>query len=579
MRLWTTLTNSIPTRLGMLPAMAALTIAAGLPLARPVAAQEQPAAEGGSTPAAGQVTDPVVTVTVGSINQLTQDLNYLSGAIGQPQLGGMFAMMAGSVTQGIDTNEPVGVIVPLVQGAPEPIALLPTSDIKTVLKRLEAQTGPADELDDGTLVLPVGANTVYIRQMDDWAVLARTREVLDAAPNDPPASLGEMGRQYDLAIKLDMQQVPASIRDGLIAQIRQGFDQAMSQQGEPDESAREMAEQSFRQLEQVISQTDDLLVGFDIDSQNKRIVVDTSFTAVPGSDLASVYQGQISIPSAFSSVIREDAAAYIHFASSISPETVEQARGSLESSMAMLRQVVQQTDELSNQEEKDVIEVCDGLFDLVIESYAKGKVDAGALLLASEDQLQFAMGAFVSDGEEAAKILKDVAEKVEGRQDAPTFEFDRDTYKGVTLHLVEADVPEDEEEARKVIGETLRVHVGTGDEAIYLAVGDSSLNLMMELIDKAYSGNAESTNILMQAEFNLMPVLQYTQSVAKNEAATAMLDALARANDPGKVQITSQSIENGQSSRFMIGDGLLQAIGAAYREAEAKKRQNAQGNF
>ena len=106
--------------------------------------------------------EPVVVVTVGSINKLMQDVNYVSGLVGQPQAGGIFALMAGTFTQGVDTTQPIAITVPLVNGMPQPLALIPTADVKTVLTRLEAQTGPVDELKDGTLVIAVGVNTVYI---------------------------------------------------------------------------------------------------------------------------------------------------------------------------------------------------------------------------------------------------------------------------------------------------------------------------------------------------------------------------------------------------------------------------------
>ena len=70
--------------------------------------------------------EPVVVVTVGSINKLMQDVNYVSGLVGQPQAGGIFALMAGTFTQGVDTTQPIAITVPLVNGMPQPLALIPT---------------------------------------------------------------------------------------------------------------------------------------------------------------------------------------------------------------------------------------------------------------------------------------------------------------------------------------------------------------------------------------------------------------------------------------------------------------------
>jgi len=79
-------------------------------------------------------TDPILVLTVASLNKLMQDVNYISGVMGQPQAGGMFTMMAGSFTQGLDTSRPIGILVPMVDGSPEPIGVLPTDDVESMLK-------------------------------------------------------------------------------------------------------------------------------------------------------------------------------------------------------------------------------------------------------------------------------------------------------------------------------------------------------------------------------------------------------------------------------------------------------------
>lgn len=546
-----------------------------------VSAQDNPPAVQGDSAAVPAATEPVVIVTVGSINQLTQDLNYLSGAVGQPQFGGIFAMMAGNFAQGIDTTQPVGVLVPLIDGAPEPIAVIPTADVKAVLKRLEDKMGgPADELDDGTLVVAIGANTVFIRQVGNWAVLARNRNVLDHAPVDPSTLIAQMGEDYDFAVRLDMQELPDHVREGMIAPLRQGFEQAMSRQsGQDGASPREYANESMDQLEQMIQQTDELMLGLDIDSKGKRIVMDVSFSAVPGTKLANTFAGQQPIPSAYSMVVREDAAGYYHAATSISAETAQDARAGIDSMLKMLSEAVQKSDKLNDADAKDVTEVVNRIAELVVASYEEGKFDAGALLLTDADSLKFVMGGFVADGGEAAAILKDIASKVEGRGDAPKFEFNRETYQGVNLHVIEADVPAKDDELRKVFGDTVRVHVGTAEKSVYAALGDQSLPLMKKMIDEAATPAAAADADLVRFEVNLMPILQYAQSVEANDDIAAMIDALSRADDAGTLRASTQSTGPGQMTRVVIGDGLLRAVGGAIRHAQAKAMQQNNGQF
>jgi hypothetical protein len=306
-------------------------------------------------------------------------------------------------------------------------------------------------------------------------------------------------------------------------------------------------------------------------------LIDASFTAIPGSELATIYGGQKPIASSYSMVIRDDAAAYFHAASSIGPEVVEQAQASIENSLKMAGQALGQVDQLSESDVEEVTDVIRRISDLVMKSYEEGKFDAGGVLLTDESSMQFALGTFLADGSEAATIVKDIARKLEGRGDAPRFEFDRDTYKGVVLHLVETDIPEKADELRKIFGETVRVHLGTGEKSLYVALGDASIPLMMEMIDGAAKQTSPAGDALATFELNLMPILEFAQSIESNDSILAMIDSLSRASDLGTLRIVSNSIDNGQSTRIIMKDGMMRAIGGAIRQAQMKKMQ--EGNF
>ena len=68
-------------------------------------------------------------------------------------------------------------------------------------------------------MIAVGVNTIYIKQQGDWAILAPDRDVLNLAPSDPASIFGDEADQYDMSVKLKMQQVPAPIRGMITAQM------------------------------------------------------------------------------------------------------------------------------------------------------------------------------------------------------------------------------------------------------------------------------------------------------------------------------------------------------------------------
>ena len=555
--------------------MAAAALIALLPTN--LLAQEKLQRGGGSAPVLGPGNEPVLVVTVGSINKLMEDVNYITGIAGQAGAGGMFQMMAATFTNGIDKTQPIGIIVPMVNGMPDPIAVIPTSDIKSVLKRLEAQTGPVDELDDGTLVIAVNANTVYIRQVGNWAIAGRTRDILSMAPADPTQLFTGMGNNYDLAFRLRVQQIPEDTRGMLTAQMRQGFEQAMAQQGEDTEQVREMAENTIKQLEMILNESDELNFGINIDPVGKHVLMDFGFTALQGTKLAAVYGGQQAIPSKFASVIRDDAAAYLHAATSVSPDAAEMARSSIESSLSTLRGAIANDGKLNEQQQREVNDLIDRLAKVYLDSVSEGKMDMGGMLLANEDDFRFVFGGFVSDGNEVAQIVKDVAAKIEAEAggDAPRFKFDQGTYSGVTMHVVEADVPAREEEVQKVFGDVLRVHIGTGPKSVYIAAGKNSEALLKGLIDTGSDTGAAGRPV-SQFRLTLLPILKFARSVADdNEVIDAMIATLAGASDPGEITATGEALPLGTKSRITIGEGLIQAIG----QAAAQGRGRAPGQF
>jgi hypothetical protein len=542
----------------------ASAMALGLLLSAPSSWLPQASAQDSDTAS----NEPVLVVTLGSVNKLTQDINYVTGVAGQAQAGGMFGLLAGTFTQGLDTTRPIGVVVSMVDGMPQPLALLPTSDIKTVLSRLEAQTGPYDEEKDGTLRIIVGANVVHIQQKGDWAVMGTAKDVLALAPKDPSALFEGMGNKYDIAVRMKMQQIPAETRGMLTTQLKMGFEQAMALQNGPDaEASRETAENAIEQLEQLIEDTDQLQFGFNIDQAKQKITIGGSYTAVAGSKLATMYDGTKAIPSQFASVIREDAAAFLHQAALITPEAVKDTKASMETSLAAVRSALDSQDGLTDSQRDDINALVDRVIELSVDSASEGKSDLGALLLADEDGFKFVFGAFVADGNEVASIAKEVAAKVENEPGAPDFKFDIGKYNGVTMHLVEADIPDSQDEARRMFGDKLRVHIGTGKQSMYLAFGKDSDKLMKELIDSGQKKTAADRPVA-QMRMTMMPMLKYAQSIESNDALSAMIDALTRSPDGGEMSIVAESIKNGQKFSFDIGEGILQAIGAAVQQTQ-----------
>jgi len=544
---------------------------------RDVVAQERPQ-PGQTTPnARPESTDPVLVVTVASLNKLMQDVNYITGVMGQPQAGGMFTMMAGTFTQGIDTTRPIAVLVPMVDGSPEPIGVLPSNNIELVLKRLEPQTGPADKLDDGTLVIAAGPALVYIRQVGNWAVVARNRELIDLVPADPMSLMEGLGDNYDIGLRLNIQEIPLQLREMLVEQLSQGFEQAMARQQGGDLNSSKLSQMQLEQLNTLIREAEQLKFGLNINPNKRIISIDTEFTAAEGTSLAEMYAGTQPIASKFSAVLSGDAALRYHVASSVSPEAVRTTTESTAAIKEAVQNALAQQDELEDHQRAEIEEMLDGLIEIGVKTLQEGKMDAGVIGRADDQSFQIVGGSFVHDGNAVAAWVKELAAKLRDAGDAPQFNFDESQYNGVTMHSIVFDIPADQAELRRTFGEQAKIQLGTGPQAVYFALGQGSADAMQKLIDSADADRGDlSERPLGQARVKLLPILRLIQSIKPNDSLAAVIDSVALGGDNDYLSIVTHAIENGQSSNVEIGEGLIKAAGAAVREAQMQQMQQMQ---
>lgn len=540
--------------------------------------QSQPKRTGSGSAAAAKSSEPVLVVSIASLNKLMQDVNYITAAVGQPAAGGFFTMMAGGFAQGLDMSRPIGVIVSMVDGAPEPIAMIPTPDAESMLKRLEAQgqIGAIDRLDDGTLVIAAGPSLVYIRQAGPWAVVARQKDILELAPADPLALLQDLGDNYTLAARLNVQEIPADTREGLIAQLRQGFEQAMAQRGEEAKDLQAASEGSIKQIEQLIRESQELMFGWNINPEKRVVTIDSEFVASQGTEMAEMYRGQKVIPSQFANVINDENAMFYQAAASLSPKVIERTRESIGTAKQMVTKGISDSKDLDENQKAQLSELANALIDLTMQTVAEGKFDVGIQAIADDGQLEIAGGMFVSDGAQAAKLVKNLANKLKEVPDAPSFAFDQETYKGVALHTLSIDIPEAQSELREVYGEQAEIKIGTAPKAVYFALGEDSEQTMKAFIDNGSKNDDPGDRSLGQMQISLLPFLRFAQSIQSNDIVASMVDSLSQNAETDYVLLEADPIENGQSSSLEIGEGILKAIGAAAREVQMQKMKQMQ---
>ncbi len=534
-----------------------------------------------NAPGVAAATDPILVVTLASMNKLTADINYISGAVGQPQFGGLFGMMAGSFTQGLDTARPVAVLVPLINGTPQPIGLIPTTDVELMLKRLEGQTGPADKLDDGTLVVAAGNALIYVRQVGAWAVASNNRDALNFVPADPQTMLQGMGDNYDIGVRVNLGDMPLPLREMIAEQLqqqmKQGLEQALANQADVDEEAIAMSMKQVEQLKKTLLETDELMFGLNINPTKRMINVDTQWQAIEGTSLATQNNAQKSIPSAYSLVLNANSPVRYHSATSIPPATIEMFEQAVNTGMTGLSKTLDEQEQIPEDVKGEIEEMLQGLVNIAMKTMKEGKSDLGVVVVADDGVFRVAGGGFLYSGAAMAEWVQKLATKLQQIPDPPQFKFNESTYNGVAMHSITINIPADKTELISLLGPQAVIHLGTAQQAVYFGVGKDSTEMMKKLIDSAGADKGDlSERPLGQMRIRTLPLLRLAQSVKTNDMLTAMIDAVARSNEFDFINVTTKPIPNGQSSVIEIGEGLLSLVGAAIREGQKAQLQQLQ---
>src|SRR5581483_5433611 len=131
------------------------------------------------------------------------------------------------------------------------------------------------------------SNTAFIKEVTgpnqlSWVFAAADKEHLANLPADPLSVLGDLPKTYNVAGKIIVPNIPEKLRRMAIDEVKLGVERYFDSQGgrhgnEDREQARAMTAAQVANIEKLINESEELLIGIGIDEQAKRIVQDVSF--------------------------------------------------------------------------------------------------------------------------------------------------------------------------------------------------------------------------------------------------------------------------------------------------------------
>ena len=518
---------------------------------------------------AQQAAKPTVVVSLASWDKLLSDIEYISRAAGAAEVGGLVTLMAAQYTEGINTNKPAGMYLTFAGPQPTGVAFVPVSDFGAVVAKIEEAIGEPEDVGGGVMKIAL-QREIFFKEKGGWAFISDSAANLDSTPANPGESLGTLPEDYELAIQVNMQEIPPPLREMAISAMRDGFERGIEGaiDGDDADLQAELGERSIDSMVSFIQEADQITAGWGVDSDKGTTFLDVTVTAVEGSELSSQFALLDGNTTKFAGFMLPEAAARLNFTSKASEKEIKQVALMLEVMRNKAFEAIDGDDDLPDDKARATAkEILGSLIEVLDKTVATGKFDGGGCLVLDNGNLQLVAGGFVSDGNKVEKSLKQLVELGRSIENNPKFDlikFNVATHRGISLHTVDIPLPEGEDEARKVFGDAMSVVVGTSSEAVFVGLGNGCQELLKRVIDESA---ARGETVTSQATFDIAlgPVLEFAAAIEESPEVQMMADALSQVDGDDRISFTVTSVPRGAAYRFQVQAGVLQLIGQAVK--------------
>ena len=507
--------------------------------------------------------EPAVVISIAKFDEQLNDVNYLLTASGFAELKFMAKAMVQGYTKGLDGQRDAGVMLFLNEDSEQPdvLGFVPVEDIDEMLDVIST-FAEVDEGDDATTITTDAGQEIVLKERDGVAFFSNKSDMLIDLPEKPAKLLGDLPSKYNLSAKLFAQRIPQKMRDQVLEMIRQSSEDTFDNFDDDvqAEFQKKNLELQLQQMEMLFRDSDTVTLGMSANEESKALVMDIDFTAKPNTKLAErMAISQKAGESRFTGFLMEGSAFNHNGIYRVHPEDAEQYTTMLRDlQTAGLKELDQEGDmceEEFNQVKKSVGE----LVDVLNETLKEGLIDSGAVLMLEEGNINFAVGAQISDPRKLEGTIKELIVMAEEKLgDEIEVNLNSGSHKNITFHEIVLQIPDEEEEMRDALGDQITISVGIGTKEAYFGFGSNPVQWLKKAID----GKSETTN-MMQYNLNVAPIMNFAASMDGDPNIEAMAEALKEAGND-RVQMTSNLIENGVKIQFEMQDGILGLIKVGY---------------
>jgi hypothetical protein len=394
--------------------------------------------------------------------------------------------------EGLDRGRPLGMVLATDGLAVVPIAFVPVADGEKLLRSLEKLIGKPERLADGLWKIGREKVTGFVRQRGDWAYLAQSEDNLRWLP-DPAKTLGDLPKRFDVALEFNWQHVPDVFRTMGVDLLRLAMRNNLARRpGETDaehQLRHRGATWQFRVIEQLMTDSRQLTLGWTVDERTKQARLDLRLTPEPESGMAKQLASLRATKTRFGGLAREDSPLSLHVNWALTASQVDKLGGELSGSRkAVLERIGEFAWIKSPTERQTFQQVAGSVLDVLDKTVRTSQVDLALAVLpsatskegkgadksAAERPLTVVAAAHVGEGDSLRLAFEAVARL--GEEDERFAGFRRNVAKveGRDVHALV--FPSDQRQiAKRLFGDELTLYVMTTADGLCAAIGPDAL--------------------------------------------------------------------------------------------------------
>ncbi|MBX3415587.1 MAG: hypothetical protein KF708_23080 [Pirellulales bacterium] len=520
---------------------------------------------------------PLFVVSFAGWQELVDDIELVGKETDDPELAqgieGLLTLVTqGQGLQGLDKERPWGLVVQTDELQFQILGFLPVTDLDKFLEALAA-VGEPEDLGDGVFKLDIQPMPIFFKQSGDWTYISIGNEFPEDLPEDPVSLLDGLNKEYDIAVRAYIANIPEIFRQLAVEQLKIGMEEGFGNLPIPglenlpipelpeNELAKKMAQGQIESLIEGIEDTDQVTFGVTIDRDAKKSKFDIVATAVEDSKLAESLGRLKGQTTRFGAFMVPDATLSGTLSATLSDKEIENMLASAKTLREEANSQLDKVDALSDESIRDrVKEFVGKVFDIVDDSIESGRADAGVALL-GDGPFTLVVGTHVAEGKQAQALLDEFVETVEN--EVGFYGFQRDVAKvdDVRFHQVVAPLPggPEADKIAELFGDTLSLTFGVGETSFYLGIGEEGLDKLKEFVEKSKeTSDKEVAPLQLTLKLNPLLKLASEQENADPNLATA---AAVLKDGQDRVNVTVNPLKNGVSIHVEGEPGLMKLLG------------------